>query len=255
MKGIASIHIAEPCSANWNQMTPLEKGRFCQSCEKEVHDLTHASEAQIIAAYKQSGANMCGRFKTSQITQQPSMPMDKWFKRFLCAVLIAFGVSLFQINGMAQEYINGLNQELLTSSENLSWKGTRTIAGQIVDDQTGESIPFASVHITNKDGGAVQGVCSDFDGNYRLTVHPSDFPDWNTIELKVSSLGYLPLLIQKLSYSEDEAITIELPLKLNASVMGLFVITSYCPPLIDKDPIETNKTTISGEEIRRMPGF
>ncbi len=34
------IQIPEPCHADWDGMRPEEKGRFCSSCSKKVHDLS-----------------------------------------------------------------------------------------------------------------------------------------------------------------------------------------------------------------------
>jgi hypothetical protein len=34
------LQIPEPCHEDWNKMTPVHKGRFCDSCEKAVVDFT-----------------------------------------------------------------------------------------------------------------------------------------------------------------------------------------------------------------------
>lgn len=34
------IRIPEPCHADWDGMRPEDKGRFCSSCNKKVHDLS-----------------------------------------------------------------------------------------------------------------------------------------------------------------------------------------------------------------------
>jgi len=35
------IHIPEPCSENWDKMTPQGGGRYCLSCDKVVTDFTN----------------------------------------------------------------------------------------------------------------------------------------------------------------------------------------------------------------------
>ena len=37
---VTDINIPEPCAEDWDQMTPGERGRFCASCQKTVHDLS-----------------------------------------------------------------------------------------------------------------------------------------------------------------------------------------------------------------------
>lgn len=39
------FQIPEPCSEDWNEMTPTEKGAFCNKCSKEVLDLRGCSPA------------------------------------------------------------------------------------------------------------------------------------------------------------------------------------------------------------------
>ncbi|MFY7839164.1 MAG: hypothetical protein ACOVP7_02760, partial [Lacibacter sp.] len=45
------INIAEPCHENWNKMSPVEQGRFCGSCQKNVIDFTTKSDEEIITFF------------------------------------------------------------------------------------------------------------------------------------------------------------------------------------------------------------
>jgi hypothetical protein len=60
------ISIPEPCHEDWNKMTPNEKGRFCDSCEKTIIDFTNYSKFEL-AKRINSGESICGRFKTEQL--------------------------------------------------------------------------------------------------------------------------------------------------------------------------------------------
>ncbi len=67
------ITIPKPCSENWHQMTPIQKGAFCQSCSKEVLDFTNTSKTEL-ARKLDANQNICGRFKPEQLdTPLPSI--------------------------------------------------------------------------------------------------------------------------------------------------------------------------------------
>ncbi|GEN75953.1 hypothetical protein [Chryseobacterium hagamense] len=62
------INIPDPCSEDWDRMTPFEKGRFCAVCNKCVIDFTQKTPSevrQILAERKNE--KTCGRFYTVQL--------------------------------------------------------------------------------------------------------------------------------------------------------------------------------------------
>ena len=97
------ITIAEPCHENWNQMTPDQTGRFCNSCVKSVVDFTNMKAQQIQEYFiKNQGQSVCGRFKNEQINtfdiQIPQSVLNRklpFHKAFILALFIAMGSSLF----------------------------------------------------------------------------------------------------------------------------------------------------------------
>ena len=63
------LKISEPCHESWNEMTNSEKGRFCQSCQKEVIDFTNLSDRAIAQTFKKAKGNICGRFNNLQLNR------------------------------------------------------------------------------------------------------------------------------------------------------------------------------------------
>jgi hypothetical protein len=100
------ISIPKPCFKGWENMTPNEQGRFCDTCAKTVVDFSVMSDEAIqnyIAA--NYGEKMCGRFRTSQIQRIViDLPQNifhiqvPYWKKFLVVFLICFGGSFFSID-------------------------------------------------------------------------------------------------------------------------------------------------------------
>lgn len=99
-----SLSIPEPCHENWNNMLPDEKGRFCLSCSKSVHDFTGKSDQEIHAILMANkDQKVCGRFSKSQLNRPlnirvnlADLPSNMSATRsFAIALFLVFGSLLF----------------------------------------------------------------------------------------------------------------------------------------------------------------
>ncbi|WDF64436.1 hypothetical protein [Flavobacterium sp. KACC 22763] len=71
MKKKFTLEIASPCSENFDKMIPNANGSFCNSCMKNVIDLskkTNSEVARFIAENKDK--SVCARLKTTQLEEQ-----------------------------------------------------------------------------------------------------------------------------------------------------------------------------------------
>ena len=59
---LESIRIANPCSADWNKMQGNDRARFCQSCEKNVYNLSDMTRAAAENLVREKEGNVCVRF-------------------------------------------------------------------------------------------------------------------------------------------------------------------------------------------------
>ena len=97
------LTIPEPCTENWDKMTPNESGRFCLSCSKTVVDFTSMLPNEVQHFFIQNqNQNVCGRFKKSQLDsltiQIPSRILytqTQYHKMFILALFIVMGTTLF----------------------------------------------------------------------------------------------------------------------------------------------------------------
>lgn len=91
------LSIPQPCHENWDAMTPLEKGRFCDSCQKQVVDFSNMSDRQVAEFFKKpSTGSVCGRFMTDQLERHIEIPKKRipWLKYFFQFTIPAFLVSI-----------------------------------------------------------------------------------------------------------------------------------------------------------------
>ena len=91
------LTIAEPCHENWENMSPVDKGKFCGSCQKQVVDFSDMSDRQVAEFFKKpTTGSVCGRFMTDQLDRDIEIPRKRipWVKYFFQFALPAFLLSI-----------------------------------------------------------------------------------------------------------------------------------------------------------------
>jgi hypothetical protein len=91
------LTIPKPCHENWDNMTPVQQGKFCGSCQKQVVDFSDMSDRQVAEFFKKpSTGSICGRFMTDQLDRSIEIPKKRipWLKYFFQFALPAFLVSI-----------------------------------------------------------------------------------------------------------------------------------------------------------------
>lgn len=202
------ISIPKPCHENWENMTPMEKGRFCESCQQQVYDFTNSSDREIINILKrEKGA--CGRFRSDQLERD--LITYKENANFWKAATIAFlsSIGLSSHKAIAQESVKTEQHEANTKktiSKNYNIKSIQndsiTIKG-VVKDKLG-TVPGAMIKNLNSQN----DTQADIDGRFSITAQKGD-------TLEISFIGYetLPIMV--------EEPTTDLEVTLRVALMGL----------------------------------
>lgn len=116
------IQIQQPCTEDWKAMTPNEKGSFCQSCAKNVLDLTKMSNAEIHSVLAQNQhESICTRIQNKQLDAL-NFEIEQWSRgtrshmqrAMLTSLLIVFGLTLFSCSNQQQEEQIRITQKKLT---------------------------------------------------------------------------------------------------------------------------------------------
>ena len=65
-----NIQIEKPCAENYNKMTSVSEGKFCDSCQTIVVDFTKMSleEIQLFFAKQNPSEKICGRYNVWHTT-------------------------------------------------------------------------------------------------------------------------------------------------------------------------------------------
>jgi hypothetical protein len=67
MKNRISLRLDEPCKQKWSEMTPVNNGRYCDSCEKTVIDFSLMTDNEILQFLAEKKTGFCGQFRASQL--------------------------------------------------------------------------------------------------------------------------------------------------------------------------------------------
>jgi CarboxypepD_reg-like domain/Secretion system C-terminal sorting domain len=107
MKEQLMITIPEPCHEDWNKMTPVEQGRHCAVCKKNVVDFTTAHDEAIVDFFKNYNGSACGRFNHEQLNRPIEVIELKPASNFLkyAAGLLLPGLMLSKVNGQKRDTV------------------------------------------------------------------------------------------------------------------------------------------------------
>lgn len=59
---LENVRVARPCKADWNRMDGDERVRFCQSCAKNVYNLSAMSKAEGQMLIERNEGHLCVRY-------------------------------------------------------------------------------------------------------------------------------------------------------------------------------------------------
>lgn len=163
MKHKIQISIPEPCHEGWQNMTPVEKGRFCASCQKTVLDFTNLSDKEIINLVPKNDT-LCGRINVSQLNRNliTTKRTFNYFGYFATSVLAFLGLGTSAI--VAQEKPIVEQTDLKYLNKTIDSKKKITVTGVVTSQ--GLPLPGVTVRIKNKK----EFVQTDEFGRYSIIV-------------------------------------------------------------------------------------
>ena len=145
MKEELYLTIPEPCHEDWNKMTPVERGRHCAVCKKDVVDFTNADNETIINFFKNYNGNACGQFNSDQLNRPLTTYEIKPVSAFLkyAAGLLLPGLMLTKANGQQKDTIQ--LKEIVVTGGGLTMRGKVTVTGDTVAQMKKDTFPALRV--------------------------------------------------------------------------------------------------------------
>jgi len=175
------ITIPEPCHEDWSKMLNTEKGKFCNSCTKEVFDFTAFSDEQLIKQFEKQG-DLCGRFTTNQLDRSLFLQRKKQHNYLSYALSGIFSLLLLNTSPLkAQEKPKTMQTDKKFVSiplQNTRLGDSITVTGTILDEA---NLPLPGATVLIK--GTLNRTTTDFDGKFSLNCKKDDI-------LVISYVGY-----------------------------------------------------------------
>lgn len=219
------INVAKPCHENWDKMAPVEQGRFCQSCNKQVIDFTTLSDDEIIGLLTKKNTGTCGRFTQSQLNTPIQAPPSKKLSPKLSVFLAAF-VSVFLLLNEATAQENIIMGKVaareqravpVVTGDSVFSAAPKTVVSGSVKDAAGTAIIGATVVLK----GTKTITTTDSGGHFLLQLPPNS----NNV-LAVSFVGYFA---QELVVPTDSTKPINIQLDMNTMLLGEVLVVSRKP--------------------------
>jgi hypothetical protein len=177
MKQKIQISIPEPCNEGWQNMKPVEKGRFCSSCQKTVLDFTYLSDNEIINLVSKNDS-LCGRINVSQLNRNliETKTKSNYFGYFSTSVLAFLGLGTESSFAQEKPVTEQTDLKYLNKATDSVTKITVT---GVVTDSLAKPFPGVSVTIKNTS----IGTQTNEKGSFSMKANLGDI-------LEFSFLGY-----------------------------------------------------------------
>ena len=179
-----NIQLPEPCSEDWNQMTPMEQGRFCAVCEKQIFDFSTYTKEELIKEVQRKG-KLCGRVPTQfihTIEVEKTKPLGLKLNGLVAAainLLVLTTATAVQGQEKVKVEQQVKESENIPETEQQHTKQTfGVIRGKVMDE---EEQPLAGVDIRGRDYDL--RTLTNLNGEFELKI-PEGYPTKIKVEFQ-----------------------------------------------------------------------
>jgi len=190
------LKIDNPCGQEWSSMIKTDIGKFCSHCSKTVVDFTQLTDNEVLQIIEHNSEKLCGRLTQEQLNRaiQLYQPTNSSLFYRILAGLMLVGTSenlLATENQMLHKDIVSIANKINTNTQLTATKPEpildslkNIVQGAVIDFDTKEPLPFATILIK----GTKTGTATDLDGKFKLVIPDSLITD--KIYLVITYVGY-----------------------------------------------------------------
>jgi len=181
------LYIPKPCHEDWSRMTPAERGRHCDVCNKVVKDLTALNKIEALQVVSNSGEiEFCGRVNAAILDTAPAgwSVITGRVKTWGISVLAFIGFFFVQKKAWAQGTVGYIEETSLERSKHLSRSFTVYLK---IENEDSLPVSYAVINIKGKNGKIVNFL-SDVSGNVKISLDEKEFG--NTVNIEVTCMGF-----------------------------------------------------------------
>lgn len=221
-----NVDIPSPCKQAWNEMSKVDHtSRFCNSCQKAVHDLTKFSTPELTHFLSNQNQPVCARISSNQISSlnQPTKSNPSIRKRTVAALLA--GLSFTGISSATSFAIQSdqttvsLRPDSAETQKRVFTDTTKVkvpFLGRILDKCNDEPLPGAIVILT------ANSYRTTTDKNGAFSIPANELPDnTDSLIVRVRYIGYEDKLYTISGYTAEP---VNIYLEQDAFIMGELII-------------------------------
>ncbi|WP_341902675.1 hypothetical protein [Fluviicola taffensis] len=195
-KGV-NYKIEEPCHADWGQMKPEVKGRFCELCSKTVVDFSKMSDFSIVTYLENNKhQSVCGRFEEKQLEKTYLLPKSQSPALGFDLKAVALGLALSTFSALPSQ---AQNSAIIEQHDSIN-EPIVMLQGEVamVYDHSDESFASGRIKLESKEYETVRISLMDGASHELASFKPEKngtfkIPlDWtkDPVSIRVSSPGY-----------------------------------------------------------------
>jgi hypothetical protein len=233
--------ITKPCSENWNKMTPIEGGRFCDHCSKKVYDLTSGT---ILA---DTGEHFCGRINAPVAKQ---ISFKKYLLRQSPVRFFALMMVLIFSNKIKAQ-LNKIEADSLSFTKESDYENDNviTISGKLVNEKSKQEISFGFVTLYDSQKNILEVTQTGLNGEFSFLVLQRNVAD-SLFSIKAEYIGLETLELNNIPVTKRK-IAIKVCMEERTVYMGMtgLVITN----VTESDSRVMGWSHVSHEAYKSLP--